>query len=77
MEAPGRPFLELRGSDQTYERGISALDPRTVDPLDVGRTCTKAAAEENDETNAPMLAVNERLGYRPLASVYSYAREPL
>jgi len=27
---------------------------------------------ENDETNAAMLAINERLGYRPVASRYSY-----
>jgi hypothetical protein len=32
---------------------------------------------EKDETNRPALAVNERLGYRPTAFVYSYAREPL
>ena len=30
------------------------------------------AVTENDETNAPMLAINERLGYRPIASRYSY-----
>jgi GNAT superfamily N-acetyltransferase len=27
---------------------------------------------ENDETNAPMLAINNRLGYRPIESRYSY-----
>ena len=27
---------------------------------------------ENDETNAAMLAINERLGYRPVASRYAY-----
>ena len=32
---------------------------------------------ENDETNRAMLAVNERLGFRPIGSVFSYAREPL
>ena len=31
---------------------------------------------ENDETNAPMLAINERLGYRPFRSVFSYVLEP-
>ena len=27
---------------------------------------------ENDETNAPMLAINNRLGYAPIESRYSY-----
>jgi RimJ/RimL family protein N-acetyltransferase len=30
---------------------------------------------ENDVTNAPMLAVNDRLGYRPFHEVGSYVRE--
>ena len=30
---------------------------------------------ENDETNAPMLALNVRLGYRPFAAVLSYVRD--
>jgi GNAT superfamily N-acetyltransferase len=32
---------------------------------------------ENDEKNAPMLAVNTRLGYRPFREVTSYSRELL
>lgn len=31
---------------------------------------------ENDETNLPMLAVNRRLGYRPVTSELSWVREP-
>ena len=27
---------------------------------------------ENDETNAPMLAINNRLGYTPIESRYAY-----
>ena len=30
---------------------------------------------ENDETNAPMLALNTSLGYRPFASVLAYVRD--
>lgn len=30
------------------------------------------ALTENDATNAPMLAINERLGYRPLETRYTY-----
>jgi GNAT superfamily N-acetyltransferase len=32
---------------------------------------------ENDETNAPMLAVNARLGFRPHGAHYNYVREPV
>jgi GNAT superfamily N-acetyltransferase len=32
---------------------------------------------ENDERNAPMLAVNTRLGYRRFLELTTYAREPL
>jgi GNAT superfamily N-acetyltransferase len=32
---------------------------------------------ENDETNAPMLAVNTRLGFRPHGAHYNYVREPV
>ncbi len=30
----------------------------------------------NDDTNAPMLAINRRLGYRPLATSNWWLREP-
>ena len=33
------------------------------------------AVTGNDETNAPMLAINRRLGYRPFATAYSWRRE--
>jgi GNAT superfamily N-acetyltransferase len=32
---------------------------------------------ENDETNRAMLAINERLGFRPIGSVFSYLHEQL
>jgi RimJ/RimL family protein N-acetyltransferase len=32
-------------------------------------------ATRNDETNAPMLAINRRLGYRPAARRVEYLRE--
>jgi GNAT superfamily N-acetyltransferase len=194
VDPPGRRFLERRGFEETFERRVSALDPRAVDPAEVTSARARAAADgftvvpfsectpeevyavdaeaaadipqdepmtnvsfdewrrrywenplrsfdgsfavhhddravavtllradrergrgandmtgtlrayrgrglarlvklcqaewaaangftqlvtENDETNGPMLAVNERLGYRPIGAVYSYARELL
>jgi hypothetical protein len=32
-------------------------------------------ATRNDETNAPMLAINRRLGYRPAARRVEYLRD--
>ena len=32
------------------------------------------ALTDNDETNAPMLAVNDKLGYRPVASRLVFSR---
>ena len=32
------------------------------------------AFTENDETNAPMLAVNDRLGYRPSSTHVTFSR---
>jgi RimJ/RimL family protein N-acetyltransferase len=32
-------------------------------------------ATANDETNAPMLAINQRLGYRPYSELLSFVRE--
>jgi GNAT superfamily N-acetyltransferase len=39
------------------------------------RTGIVSVVTENDERNAPMLAVNTQLGYRPFLEVSSYARE--
>jgi hypothetical protein len=36
-----------------------------------------ARLAENDESNAALLAVNDRRRFGPIASLYSYAREPL
>ncbi|MFD0786750.1 GNAT family N-acetyltransferase, partial [Micromonospora azadirachtae] len=35
----------------------------------------RLAYTSNDEANAPMLAVNARLGYRPVAAQWSCLRE--
>ena len=67
-----RAFNAYTGSLRAYRgRGLARLAKlgvmRRLAELQVTLVLT-----ENDETNAPMLAINERLGYSPIASRYSY-----
>ncbi len=60
------------GSLRAYKgRGLARLAK-----LAVMRRLAEVGVElvltENDATNAPMLAINDRLGYRPIESRYSY-----
>ena len=67
-----RALNAYTGSLRAYRgRGFARLAK-----LAVMRRLVEAGVElvltENDETNAPMLAINDRLGYRPIESRYSY-----
>jgi GNAT superfamily N-acetyltransferase len=67
-----RAFNAYTGTLRAYRgRGLARLAKlgamRRLAQLGVTMVLT-----ENDEANAAMLAINERLGYRPVASRYSY-----
>jgi RimJ/RimL family protein N-acetyltransferase len=67
-----RAYSAYAGTLRAYRgRGLARLAKlgviRRLAELDVTLALT-----ENDETNAPMLAINQRLGYRPIESRYAY-----
>lgn len=67
-----RAFSAYAGTLRAFRgRGLARLTKlgvmRRLAELEVTLALT-----ENDETNAPMLAINTRLGYRPIANRYSY-----
>lgn len=67
-----RAFSAYTGALRAYRgRGLARLAKlgviRRLAELDVSLAIT-----QNDETNAPMLAINQRIGYRPIESRYSY-----
>ncbi|SCG56976.1 GNAT family N-acetyltransferase [Micromonospora coxensis] len=55
-------------------RGLARLTKQAALHLAATRG-VRTAYTSNDEANAPMLAVNDRLGYRPVASQWSCLRE--
>ena len=67
-----RAYSAFAGTLRAYRgRGLARLAKlgvmRRLAELEVALALT-----ENDETNAPMLAINQRLGYRPIESRYAY-----
>ncbi|MEU8377093.1 GNAT family N-acetyltransferase [Micromonospora sp. NPDC048894] len=55
-------------------RGLARLTKQVALHRAAGRG-VRTAYTSNDEANAPMLAVNTRLGYRPVATAWSCLRE--
>jgi GNAT superfamily N-acetyltransferase len=73
--ASGRALTDMTGTLREYRgRGLARLvklaSLETAVKLGVTRVIT-----ENDRTNAPMLALNQRLGFRPYAALLSWTRE--
>jgi GNAT superfamily N-acetyltransferase len=74
-ERGGRARNGFTGTLRAYRgRGLARFAKLAV----IGWAAThglRSLVTENDETNAPMLAVNARLGYRPIGSLLAYVRE--
>jgi GNAT superfamily N-acetyltransferase len=72
----GRAETNMTGTLRSYRgRGLALLVKQHSLAGAAGRGVTLALTE-NDESNAPMLAVNARLGYRPTSARVSFVREP-
>ena len=71
----GRAWSSMTATHPSYRRrGLATWAKRaTLNSLaDAGVTRAMTA---NDVQNAPMLAVNDRLGYRPIATLYAVRRQ--
>jgi RimJ/RimL family protein N-acetyltransferase len=54
-------------------RGIVLLAKRAT-LVNAARRGIELVSTENDETNGPMLRINEKLGYRPAGSTLGWSR---
>ena len=72
--ATGRASNEMTGTLREFRgQGLARLAKLASLRWAAASGITQVVTE-NDETNAPMLAINERLGYRPFRSVFSYVK---
>ena len=70
----GRAVTDMTGTLRDYRgRGLALLVKRATLVNAAGRG-VELVSTENDETNAPMLRVNEKLGYQPVGSTLSWSR---
>ena len=72
----GRAFTEYTATLRDYRsRGLARAREARVASRGRPSNGIRAAWTTNDETNAPMLAVNRRLGYVPRLRRVEYLRE--
>jgi GNAT superfamily N-acetyltransferase len=70
----GRAVTDMTGTLRDYRcRGLALLVKRAT-LVNAAERGVELVLTENDETNAPMLRVNERLGYQPVGSTLSWSR---
>jgi RimJ/RimL family protein N-acetyltransferase len=71
----GRYGVEFTASAQEWRgQGLATLAKLSALHL-AARAGVRWVGTANDESNAPMLAVNRRLGHRPLPDLMVYERE--
>ena len=64
----------MTGTLRDYRgRGLALLVKRAT-LVNAARRGVEFVSTENDETNGPMLRVNEKLGYRPAGSTLRWSR---
>lgn len=70
----GRAVTEMTGTLRDYRgRGLALLAKRAT-LVNAAARGIELVSAQNDETNAAMLRVNEKLGYRPIGSTLSWSR---
>jgi GNAT superfamily N-acetyltransferase len=70
----GRAITDMTGTLRDYRgRGLALLAKRAT-LVNAARCGIELVSTENDETNGPMLRVNEKLGYRPAGSTLGWSR---
>jgi GNAT superfamily N-acetyltransferase len=70
----GRAVTDMTGTLREYRgRGLALLAKRAT-LVNAARRGVQLVSTENDETNGPMLRVNEKLGYKPAGSTLGWSR---
>ena len=70
----GRAVTEMTGTLREFRgRGLAQLAKRAT-LVNAAKRGVELVSTENDETNGPMLRVNEKLGYRPIGSTVRWSR---
>ena len=70
----GRAVSEMTGTLRDYRgRGLALLAKRAT-LVNAAKRGVELVCTQNDETNGPMLRVNEKLGYRPIGSTLTWSR---
>ena len=65
---------DMTGTLQVYRgRGLALLAKRAT-LVNAARRGVEFVSTDNDETNGPMLRINEKLGYRPAGSTLRWSR---
>src|SRR3954451_18442578 len=74
LAAGGRAVTEMTGTLREFRgRGLAQLAKRAT-LVNAAKRGVELVSTENDETNGPMLRVNEKLGYRPIGSTLAWSR---
>jgi GNAT superfamily N-acetyltransferase len=70
----GRAVTDMTGTLRAFRgRGLATLAKRAT-LVKAAERGVELVSTDNDETNAPMLAINDRLGYRPIGSRLTWSR---
>jgi GNAT superfamily N-acetyltransferase len=70
----GRAVTEMTGTLRDYRGAGFAQLAKRATLVNAARRGVELVSTENDETNGPMLRVNENLGYRPIGSTLGWSR---